>query len=130
MYFAHFRAVDRPRDIAGCPLDLIGVPVVSWVKVFNLPGIHLSSRVDNVCMERMLFKRRDQLDVDLVPAPFGPGKSIRFLPVREESADCALLPRALHPGPELAILEPFLGLDLSTDVASVVCGSSGGQNCG
>ena len=97
-------SVDRPRNVLRRPNHLIVVPVRAWVKVWQVLTIHLLITVDEVREEGISFDGRYNLDVDLLPLVVPPWL-IEALPVEEERSDCALLGRALDPGPKLAIPE-------------------------
>ena len=102
-HMAHLVAVHNPRHVVRRPLHLVYMPVIPGVESLGLVvRLHLALMalaINQVHLEWIVFKRRHNLKVKLVPAI---GRKVL---AGEEGGNGAFAVRGLHTRHELAVLE-------------------------
>ena len=117
---AHLFTIDGEGDVFRGPLHLICVPVVMWVESLRVIMVFLllmAIAINQVCRQWIVFHRRHNFDVKLVPSS---RVEARTVPVGEERRDCALLVWSLHSCDKFTVGELLVGGKRST---FKVCGS-------
>ena len=119
-------AIESPDDVLWGPLDLILMPVSSWVEAVDVLLVLLLVMLEGVGAEGAWLSW-DNLDIDLVPLV---GTPIWAVPEEEEGSDGSLLSTSLDSGLEETILEILVGSDLTTTVSSSLgAGKHQGSKC-
>ena len=124
---ANLLVVNGPSNEFRSPRNLINVPLILRVEarliVMRLTLV-LTISIDHIHGEWVLSNRRDDLDVELVPAA---RVEVGTVPIGEEGSNCALLVGRLHPGNELAVSE-LLEASHSTRLELRSCSNRGDKS--
>ena len=125
-HFADLVAIEEPRDVVWCPLDLVFVPLCTWGEPADVTLVLGLVLPDNVRAVRVFTHRRHDFNIDLVPPLDRP---IWSIPVREEGCDSARLVITLDSCSEFPVFEFLLSLDLTALPVGFGLGEYGCSDC-